>query len=66
MLSLIRHPFIVQLHYAFQTEAHLFLVMEYCEGGDLGKFLEKKKKFDEVTVKYYAAEILLALEALHR
>lgn len=55
MLSLIRHPFIVSLHYAFQTEAYLFLVMDYCEGGDLGKSLERNKKFDEQTVKYYAA-----------
>jgi serine/threonine protein kinase len=66
VLSLIRHPFIVRLHYAFQTEAYLFLVMDYCEGGDLGKSLEKNKRFDETTVKHYAAEILLALEALHK
>lgn len=66
VLSLINHPFIVHLHFAFQTETHLFLVMDYCEGGDLGKFLEKKKKFDENTVRNYAAEILLALEALHQ
>lgn len=46
VLSLIKHPFIVKLHYAFQTEAYLFLVMDYCEGGDLGKYLEKNKNFD--------------------
>jgi len=40
--------------------------MDYCEGGDLGKYLERSKNFDEQTVKHYAAEILLALEALHK
>lgn len=40
--------------------------MDYCEGGDLGKALENNKKFDETTVKHYAAQILLALEALHK
>ena len=39
VLSLICHPFIVRLFYAFQTETYLFLVMDYCEGGDLGKML---------------------------
>lgn len=65
ILSLINHPFIVRLHFAFQTESHLFLVMEYCPGGDLSKMLEKKKKFEEATVRKYACEILLGLEALH-
>lgn len=55
VLSLISHPFIVGLHFSFQTSAHLFLVMDYCEGGDLGRLLEKHRKFDERTCKYYAA-----------
>ena len=45
ILSLINHPFIVKLRYAFQTETFLFLVMDFCEGGDLSKLLEKRKKF---------------------
>jgi len=45
----------VGLHFAFQTEAYLFLVMDYCEGGDLGKALERSKTFDYKTVQYYAA-----------
>lgn len=39
ILSLISHPFIVRLFFAFQSETYLFLVMEFCEGGDLGKLL---------------------------
>ena len=45
ILSLLNHPFIVKLRYAFQTETYLFLVMDFCEGGDLSKLLEKRKKF---------------------
>jgi serine/threonine protein kinase len=31
------HPFIVTLHFAFQTSEKLFLILEYCPGGDMGK-----------------------------
>ena len=59
------HPFITKLHYAFQTDQKLFLVLEYCPGGDLGHLLQQKKKLSEDVAKIYIAEILLALEALH-
>jgi serine/threonine protein kinase len=61
ILSLLNHPFIVRLRYAFQTETYLFLVMDYCEGGDLSRLLEKRKKFSEPQVRNYASEILLGL-----
>ena len=35
IMATIHHPFIVPLCYAFQTEERLFLVTEYCQGGDL-------------------------------
>lgn len=35
ILSYFEHPFIVNLNYAFQTNKKLYLIMEYCEGGDL-------------------------------
>jgi serine/threonine protein kinase len=43
VLSAMNHPFIVKLNYAFQNDTKLFLVMDYCPGGDLGKLLSKKK-----------------------
>lgn len=42
ILSTINHPFVVKLHYAFQTMEKLYLVMDYCPGGDLAKLLRKK------------------------
>ena len=40
--------------------------MKFCPGGDLCKMLDKYDKLDEFTAKIYVAEILLALEALHK
>ena len=44
ILSKIYHPFIVKLHYCFQTEENLFLVVQYCSGGDLEKYIKINKK----------------------
>ncbi|CAD8140399.1 unnamed protein product [Paramecium octaurelia] len=66
ILSVIDHPFIVKLHYAFQTQFKLFLVMDFCPGGDLTKLLDLKSKLAEHVAKMYTAEIILAIEALHQ
>ena len=42
------------------------MILEYCPGGDLGKVLEQEKRFDEARARIYLAEILLALEDLHK
>jgi len=66
VLSLCDHPFIVKLNYAFQTSTKLFLILEYCPGGDLAKHLNIEKKFEEERAKFYLCEVLLALEDLHK
>ena len=45
VLSLTNHPFIVKLNSAFQTPDKLFLILDYCPGGDLAEHLQKEKKF---------------------
>lgn len=65
VLSFLRHPFIVSLQCSFQTDEKLFLVLDYCPGGDLGKTLQKEKKFSESRARIYLAEVLLAIEELH-
>ncbi|KAJ0404452.1 hypothetical protein ATCC90586_001956 [Pythium insidiosum] len=62
-----RHPFIVQLYAAFQTDRELNFVLEYCQGGELFFHLQQQnqQKFDEVATRFYAAEVLSALGALH-
>lgn len=39
VLCVVSHPFVIKLNYAFQTSDKLFLIMEYCPGGDLGQYL---------------------------
>lgn len=65
VLSSLNHPFIVKLHCSFQTKRRLFLVLDYCPGGDLGKMLQKENKFSEARARIYLCEILLAIEELH-
>jgi serine/threonine protein kinase len=66
ILSRAKHPFIVNLYYAFQTHEKLYMVMEYCPGGDLSEYLGLEKKFNEDKTRLYAAEIVLGLENLHK
>ncbi len=61
----VRHPFIVQLHYTFQTRSQLYFVLEFCSGGELFFHLSKRGRFDEQTARFYLCEVLLGLEYLH-
>ena len=65
VLSCVSHPFIVKLNYAFQTQNELFLILQYCPGGDLSEYLHVEKRFNEYKARIYWAEVLLALEELH-
>ncbi|TMW57087.1 hypothetical protein Poli38472_003012 [Pythium oligandrum] len=65
VLGRAKHPFIVHLHYAFQTPQKLYFVLDYCPGGELFFHLSRMEKFEEPMAKFYAAEITLALEHLH-
>jgi len=65
ILAQTQNPFVVKLFYALQTEINLYLVMEYCVGGDLGALLKNFQYLEEPMAKLYAAETLLALEYLH-
>ena len=66
VLSYMKHPFIVSLNFAFQTTDKLFLILDYCPGGDLGSHLMKEKRFTEYRARIYLCEIILALEELHK
>lgn len=66
ILAEVDHPFIVRLHYAFQTEGKLYLILEFLRGGDLFTRLSKEVMFTEDDVKFYLAELALALDHLHK
>lgn len=53
VLSVTRHPFIVRLRYAFQTSDKLYMILDYCPGGDLGVHLRKESRFPEERVRLY-------------
>jgi len=65
ILMKLEHPFLVKLHYSFQTADKLYFIMDYINGGELFFHLQKEKKFSEERVQYYAAEIVSGLEYLH-
>ncbi|RKP40250.1 kinase-like domain-containing protein [Dimargaris cristalligena] len=60
-----RHPFLIGLHSCFQSDTRLYFVMEYISGGDLMWHIQRQN-FSERRAKFYAAEVLLALEYFHR
>jgi len=57
ILTEISHPFVVKLHYAFQSESKLYLVMDYLSGGSLALHLRRRRKFSEEWARFYAAEV---------
>uniref|UniRef100_A0A8C0FX18 non-specific serine/threonine protein kinase n=1 Tax=Chelonoidis abingdonii TaxID=106734 RepID=A0A8C0FX18_CHEAB len=59
-------PFLVTLHYAFQTGSKLHLILDYVSGGELFTHLYQRDHFKEEEVRIYAGEIVLALEHLHK
>ncbi|KAK9116955.1 hypothetical protein Sjap_015902 [Stephania japonica] len=67
ILGLLDHPFLPTLYSHFETEKFSCLLMEYCSGGDLHTLRQRQpgKHFSEQATRFYASEVLLALEYLH-
>ncbi|KAJ3589029.1 hypothetical protein NHX12_009877 [Muraenolepis orangiensis] len=59
-------PFLVTLHYAFQTQSKLHLILDYVSGGEMFTHLYQRDHFSEDEVQIYIGEIILALEHLHK
>ncbi|PRQ30287.1 putative protein kinase AGC-RSK-2 family [Rosa chinensis] len=67
ILGLLDHPFLPTLYSYFETDKFYCLVMEYCSGGNLHSLRQKQpnKHFTEEAARFYASQVLLALEYLH-
>ncbi|KAK1440820.1 hypothetical protein QVD17_06652 [Tagetes erecta] len=67
ILSMLDHPFLPTLYSHFDTEKLSCLLMEFCSGGDLHILRQRQpgKYFSEQAARFYASEVLLALEYLH-
>jgi len=66
VLALVDNPFVVPLKFSFQTPDKLYLVMSFVNGGELFYHLQREGKFDVYRSRFYAAELLCALEHLHK
>ena len=66
IMELVDHPFIVKLKYAFQNPSKLYLVMDYCPGGELFFHIQRVERFNEEAVKFHGAQLVLAIEHLHK
>nr|AML79299.1 putative LOV domain-containing protein [Ximenia americana] len=67
ILDMLDHPFLPALYASFQTGTHICLITDYCPGGELFLLLDRqpRKVFKEDAVRFYAAEVVVALEYLH-
>ncbi|ESR37541.1 hypothetical protein CICLE_v10028453mg [Citrus x clementina] len=67
ILELLDHPFLPTLYASIDSQRWLCLLTEFCPGGDLHVLRQRQrnKRFDEAAVRFYASEVVIALEYLH-
>lgn len=65
LLKNIKHPFLVGIHYSFQTPDKLYFVLDYVNGGELFFHLQRERSFPETRAKFYTAEMASAIGYLH-
>nr|GME19498.1 putative LOV domain-containing protein [Ipomoea batatas] len=67
ILDMLDHPFLPALYASFQTKTHICLISDYCPGGELFLLLDRQptKVLKEDAVRFFAAEVVVALEYLH-
>jgi serine/threonine protein kinase len=64
-LSILNHPFIVNMHYAFQDRDNLYLVMDMLSGGDLRYHISRYRRFSEEQTRFFIACMVYTLEYIH-
>lgn len=66
-LAQTNHPFITKLYHSFHSHERLYMVMEYCPGGELLSIIKKQPdaRLNEDQVRFYASEVVLVLEYVH-
>ncbi len=56
---------VVRFYNYFETRNHLWLIFEFCPGGDLYSLLEKDRPLDESTIRHFGVELMNGLGFLH-
>ncbi|XP_050445773.1 serine/threonine-protein kinase ULK3 [Cataglyphis hispanica] len=64
LLNVLKHEHIVEMKDFFWDEGHIYIVMEYCDGGDLSRFIKKKHKLPENVCRRFLQQLALALRYL--
>ncbi len=65
LLSIMNHPFIINMHFSFQDAEYLYIAMDLLTGGDLRYQIFKQKIFFEDQTKFFISCIILSLEYIH-
>ncbi|CAF4231818.1 unnamed protein product [Rotaria socialis] len=65
ILQALNFPFIIRFYFSFKDNANLYIGLELIEGGELFRHLRDSERFEEKKAKFYASQIVLALEYLH-
>lgn len=65
LLAMLKHPLIVNMHYAFEDKEKLYIITDLLNGGDLRYHMKRKIKFDEEKLKFIMACSVAALEYMH-
>jgi serine/threonine protein kinase len=64
-LEAVTSKFVVNLNYSFHSREDVYLILDLMTGGDLGFHLHQRGNFSKAECLYYAARIMLGLQALH-
>ncbi|KAH7653503.1 Non-specific serine/threonine protein kinase protein [Dioscorea alata] len=64
ILRHVSHPNIVRFHHAVQTDERIFLVLEYCDGGDLAAYIQRHGRVSEALARHYMRQLASGLQVL--
>ena len=66
LMSKLSHPFLVNMHFSFQDNHHLFMILDLMKGGDLRYYYKlQNQKFSEIECKFMISNLILGLEYIH-
>lgn len=64
ILGNVSHPNIIRLYEAIETEGRIFLVLEYCDGGDLGAYIQRHGRVSEDVARHFIKQLAAGLQVL--
>ena len=65
ILSKLHHPFLANLNFSFQDEEYLYLILDFCPGGDLRFYMNRDINFSEIQIKFFISNLILSLNYIH-